>query len=120
MALAIVKVVNTCVDESKLSEKPKEFLKGVCKKLGISDKYLENRSQNLLKIGKIGVEVASSVILGVGIVSLAKMIREEFEELKLKARVVVIIDDLAEIYDSSLLIFVDWLRKSGASVLLVR
>ncbi len=120
MALAIVKVVNTCVDESKLSEKPKEFLKGVCKKLGISDRYLENRSQNLLKIGKIGVEVVSSVILGVGIVSLAKMIKEEFEELKLKARVVVIIDDLAEIYDSSLLTFVDWLRKSGASVLLVR
>ena len=124
MALAIVKVVNACVDESKLSKKPKEFLKGVCKKLGISDRYLENRSQNLLKIGKIsvevGVEVVSSIILGVGIVSLAKMIIGEFEELKLKARVVVIIDDLAEIYDSSLLTFVDWLRKSGASVLLVR
>jgi len=106
------------------------ILGGVGKKLGIRD--VVERSKSTLKevldfvdineVAKYGAEFCSCLLLGIDIVKIAEKMKGK-EEFELKKKVVVIIDDLAElnfIEKASLLTLVNWLKKNNARILLVR
>jgi hypothetical protein len=144
IAEAIAKVVNATLEDkilenvSRITEKSdlvKKFadvVKGVGKKLDIPREIVENAKSTLKGVSnfvdieefaKYGAEFCSCFLLGVDIVKLAEKLKGKGGVLKLKKKIVVIIDDLADFKfgdGAALLRLEDWLIKNGAKVLLIR
>jgi len=128
----ILREVSGITEKSELVKKFADVVKGVGKKLNIPGEIVENAKSTLKEVSnfvdieevvKYGAEFCSCFLLGVDIVKLAEKLKGKGGELKLKKEVVVIIDDLAEFKLSesvALLALVDWLKRKGAKVLLVR
>ncbi|MBA7525281.1 hypothetical protein ES705_17432 [subsurface metagenome] len=144
IAEAIAKVVNATLEDkilenvSRITEKSdlvKKFadvIKGVGKKLDIPREIVENAKSTLKEVSnfvdieefvKYGADFCSCFLLGVDVVKLAEKLKGKGGVLKLKKKIVVIIDDLADFKfgdGAALLRLEDWLIKNGAKVLLIR
>jgi len=128
----ILKNVSRITEKSDLVKKFADVVKGVGKKLDIPREIVENAKSTLKEVSnfvdikefvKYGAEFCSCFLLGVDIVKLAEKLKGKGGELKLKKKIVVIIDDLADFKfgdGAALLRLEDWLINNGAKVLLSR
>jgi hypothetical protein len=120
-ASVLINVINEVSEEDKLRSLLKK-LRRFCK--STAEKLDEERLLKALACGTMGIaSVASEVLWGVSIENLAKILGIiARKDAKLSREVIIVIDDLAEapISGETLFTIVDFLRRNGAKVLLVR
>jgi broad-specificity NMP kinase len=143
IASAIAEVVNTSLKEKTLSQISKvvtktewgrevaKAIKNIGEKLNIrvptetikSSVEEVSKFVDLREVLEYSAEFCSCFLLSVDVIRLAEKFKGKDKRLKLEKEIVVIIDDVAEFKLSetvALQTLIEWLRKNGAGVLLVK
>ena len=125
IAAAILRTANLVRDEAEKTRDWRKVFRKIRDKLGLMRAKIDRRTARYLRTAGVVVDVIVSKLLGVGLISLAESIGRIWlvEELKANERLVVIIDDLAELSmpdKVALISLIDMLRRCGAKALIIR